>query len=100
MSANVSAVLSTRDNALLVPDEAIFAEGDQMLVFVVKPDSTVGRVAIKIGSRQPGTVEVLSGLEVGQMVVSAGHQKLYEGAKVMPIPHQPAGGATAQGGVQ
>ncbi|MBK7142503.1 MAG: efflux RND transporter periplasmic adaptor subunit [bacterium] len=100
MSANISAVLSTRDNALLVPDEAIFAEGDQMLVFVVKPDSTVGRAVIKIGSRQPGTVEILSGLEVGQMVVSAGHQKLYEGAKVMPIPHQAAGAAQVQGGVQ
>ncbi len=100
MSANIAAVLSTRDNALLVPDEAIFAEGDQMLVFVVKPDSTVTRAPIKIGSRQPGTVEVLSGLEVGQSVVSAGHQKLYEGAKVMPIPQQPAQAMAAQGGAQ
>lgn len=100
MSANIAAVLSSRENALLVPDEAIFAEGDQLLVFVVKSDSTVARAAVKVGSRQPETVEILSGLEAGQMVVNAGHQKLYEGAKVMPIPHQPAGGATAQGGVQ
>lgn len=100
MSANIAAVLSSRDNALLVPDEAIFAEGDQMLVFVVKPDSTVTRTPIKIGSRQPGSVEILSGLEVGQSVVSAGHQKLYEGAKVMPIPQQPAQAMAAQGGAQ
>ncbi len=100
MSANIAAVLSSRDNALLVPDEAIFAEGDQMLVFVVKPDSTVTRTPIKIGSRQPGTVEVLSGLDVGQSVVSAGHQKLYEGAKVMPIPQQPVQAMAAQGGAQ
>ena len=99
MSANIAAVLSSRENALLVPDEAIFAEGDQMLVFVVKPDSTVARAAIKIGSRQRGTVEILSGLEAGQSVVSAGHQKLYEGAKVMPIPHQVEAMA-AQGGAQ
>lgn len=88
MSANIAAVLSSRENALVVPDEAIFAEGDQMLVFVVKPDSTVTRTQVQIGSRQPESVEILAGLEAGQTVVSAGHQKLFEGAKVMPIPQQ------------
>jgi membrane fusion protein (multidrug efflux system) len=88
MSANVAAVLNSRENALLVPDEAIFAEGDQMLVFVVKPDSTVTRTQVQIGSRQPESVEILAGLEAGQTVVSAGHQKLFEGAKVMPVPQQ------------
>ncbi|MEW6050603.1 MAG: efflux RND transporter periplasmic adaptor subunit [Candidatus Zixiibacteriota bacterium] len=86
MSANVAAVLSKRDNAVLIPDEAVFAEGNQNLVFVIKPDSTVTRTAITLGSRQPETVEVLSGLEPGMTVVRAGHQKLFEGAKVMPMP--------------
>lgn len=88
MSANVSAVLSQRENALQVPDEAVFAEGNLNLVFVVKPDSTVVRTAVTLGSRQPGTVEVIAGLQPGMSVVRAGHQKLYEGAKVMPLPSQ------------
>jgi membrane fusion protein, multidrug efflux system len=86
MSANVSAILSERYNALMIPDEAVFAEGNQSLVFVVKPDSTVIRVPVILGSRQPETVEVLKGLQSGMKVVRAGHQKLYEGAKVMPVP--------------
>lgn len=98
MSANVAAVLSSRENAMLVPDEAIFAEGDQLLVFVVKADSTVTRTPVRIGSRRPETVEILAGLEVGQTVVSAGHQKLYEGAKVMPIPQQATQAVAIQGG--
>lgn len=98
MSANIAAVLSSRENALLVSDEAIFAEGDQLLVFVVKADSTVTRTPVQIGSRQPKTVEILAGLEVGQTVVSAGHQKLYEGAKVMPIPQQATQAVAIQGG--
>jgi len=33
--------------------------------------------------------------------VQAGHQKLFEGAKVMPIPHQPvAADANTSGGAQ
>jgi membrane fusion protein, multidrug efflux system len=90
MSANVTAVLSERDNALTIPDEAVISEGDQTLVFVVKADSTVSRTPVFLGSRQPGSVEVIKGLEPGTVVVRAGHQKLYQGAKVMPVPHQDA----------
>lgn len=96
MSANVSAVLSERKNALLVPDEAIFAEGDQNLVYVIKSDSTVSRVAVTLGTRLKNAVEVTEGLSPGTTIVRAGHQKLFEGARVFPVqPEQapsPAGG--------
>ena len=39
----------------------------------------------------PDVVEVVKGLESGTNVVRAGHQKLFEGAKVMPMPSQDAG---------
>jgi len=99
MSANVSVVLSERDEALTVPDEAVFAEGEQTLVFVVKPDSTVTRTPITLGSRQRRTVEVLSGLETGMTVVRAGHQKLFEGARVMPVSSEQPAAASAVSGV-
>jgi membrane fusion protein, multidrug efflux system len=85
MSANVYAVLSARQNALTIPSEAVFAEGDDFFVYVIKDDSTVARTTLTLGIRLPGTVEVLSGLKPNMMVVRAGHQKLFEGAKVMPI---------------
>ena len=89
MSANVSAVLSRRENALTIPAEAVFAEGDQTLVYLVQGDSTVARTPVTLGLRLPATVEVLSGLESGQLVVRAGHQKLYPGARIMPVSSQP-----------
>jgi membrane fusion protein, multidrug efflux system len=95
MSANVSAVLTERPNSLIIPDEAVFAEGNQAFVFVVKPDSTVSRTAITLGSRQSGSVEVTGGLAAGMRVIRAGHQKLYEGAKVMPVV---SGGPAASSG--
>ena len=96
MSANVSAVLSERKNALMIPDEAIFAEGDQNLVYVIQPDSSVARTAVTLGTRLPDAVEVLKGLSPGAQVVKAGHQKLFPGAKVFPVSSQ--GTPAAAGG--
>jgi len=85
LSADVAVTLGERSKALVVPDEAVFAEGNQMFVFVVNPDSTVARTAVVLGTRDSARVEVLEGLADGAVVVRSGHQKLYDGAKVMPV---------------
>jgi membrane fusion protein (multidrug efflux system) len=92
MSADVTASLGEREQALTVPDEAIFSEGDQSFVYVVKPDSTVTRQAVILGSRDSSRAEVRQGLKAGDRVVKAGYQKLFEGAKVMPVASGPAAG--------
>lgn len=90
MSANISAVLTEKANALTIPTEAVFGSGNQLFVFIVKDDSTVTMVPVKLGLRLPDAVEVTEGLKGGMTVVSAGHQKLFEGSKVMPLPQQAA----------
>jgi membrane fusion protein (multidrug efflux system) len=85
MSATVSAVLKERSQALTVPAAAVFVEGGQAYVYVIKPDSLVTRTPVSLGTRLTDVVEVTEGLADGQQVVRAGHQKLYEGAKVMPM---------------
>ncbi|MDZ7363458.1 MAG: efflux RND transporter periplasmic adaptor subunit [candidate division KSB1 bacterium] len=89
MSANVTVVLSERENALVIPSEAVFVEGNQALVFVIQADSTVVRTPVELGTRLRDKVEVLNGVAAGTMVVRAGHQKLFPGAKVMPIAAAP-----------
>jgi membrane fusion protein (multidrug efflux system) len=54
-------------------------------VYVVKADSTVTRTAVELGTRDSMQVEVVRGLTPGALVIRAGHQKLYEGARVMPV---------------
>src|SRR5262245_29639990 len=98
MSADVTASLGGRDQALTVPDEAIFSEGDQSYVYVVKPDSTVTRTAVTLGSRDSSRAEVRQGLKPGDRVVRAGYQKLFEGARVMPVPSGPPGEPAAGAG--
>ncbi len=85
MSANVAVVLNERPDALTIPNEAVFANGNQSLVYIIKPDSTVAPVPVSLGLQLPDVVEVLQGLEEGMQVVKAGHQKLFPGAKVMPV---------------
>ena len=85
MSANVAAILSEHADALTVPNEAVFANGDQSFVYVVNSDSTVSATPVTLGMQTPLVVEILTGLTKGSQVVRTGHQKLFDGAKVMPI---------------
>lgn len=95
MSANVSTVLWEKGDALTIPSEAVFAEGDRFFAYSIGADSTVQRAEISLGVRLPGRVQVLSGVKDGDLVVRAGHQKLYPGAKVMPIVSREDEGAPA-----
>jgi hypothetical protein len=51
------------------------------------------RTEVVTGKRQQDMVEVLSGLEVEQLVITAGQMKIMEGSKVQPVN---LGGDTAQ----
>lgn len=95
MSANVSVVLSQREASLVIPSEAVFAEGNQMYVFAIGSDGVVAKTAVALGTRTAGDVEVLNGLSEGQQIVKAGHQKLFPGAKVM-VAGQPGAAPPGQ----
>ncbi|MBP8148782.1 MAG: efflux RND transporter periplasmic adaptor subunit, partial [Limnohabitans sp.] len=98
MFARVNAVFSKRDQAMVIPEEAIVPQGGRSFVVKViagdKPDALVSqRVAVKLGIRQPGKVEVLEGLEVGDTVVTAGHQRLQkDGTSVRVVDMSKPGG--------
>ena len=47
--------------------------------------STVALAPVSLGTRQAELVEVSGGLEAGQTVIRSGHQKLFPGARVMPV---------------
>ncbi len=89
MSANIAAVLNRRADALTVPNEAVFGNAGQSFVYVIGADSTVHRTAVTLGTRTPGVVEVLHGLAEGARVVRTGHQKLFDGGRVMPVMSDP-----------
>jgi membrane fusion protein (multidrug efflux system) len=79
---NVS--LGVKPNAIVIPEQAVWPIGQQKTVFVVVDGKARQRV-IRIGERQPGAVEVIEGLAVGEVVVIAGQMKLHDGAAVRSV---------------
>ncbi len=81
MFARVNAVFGVRENARVIPEEAIVPQGGKQFVIKLLPSDTPQsrisqRVEVKLGLRSPGKVEVLEGLEVGDAVVIAGQQRV------------------------
>jgi membrane fusion protein (multidrug efflux system) len=104
MFARVNVVFGLRENALVIPEEAIIPQGGRTFVVKVvagdKPDVQVSeRVAVKVGLRQPGKVEILEGLAAGDTVVTAGHQRLQKDGTAVRVVDlsQPAGARPAGG---
>ncbi|MDZ4075456.1 MAG: efflux RND transporter periplasmic adaptor subunit [Hylemonella sp.] len=81
MFARVSTVFGSREKARVIPEEAIVPQGGRQFVIKLVPgpdnDSLVSqRVAVTVGIRRPGQVEILEGLKEGDTVVTAGQQRL------------------------
>ncbi len=87
MFMSVQLAKEERD-ALLIPEEALTPEADKQFVFVVT-DGKAERREVRIGGRQPGTVEVLAGLSPGERVIVEGTQKVRDGAAVSGIEREP-----------
>jgi membrane fusion protein, multidrug efflux system len=90
MFARVSAVFGERENALVIPEEAIVPQGGRAFVVKVvaganKDEQISERVAVKVGLRQPGKVEILEGLALGDTVVVAGQQRLQKDGTVLKV---------------
>jgi membrane fusion protein (multidrug efflux system) len=96
MFVRVAVTTETRPNAIIVPEQAIWPQGQDNFVFRVV-DGKAALTKIQIGNRQPGAVEIASGLGPDDVVVTEGQIKLRDGAPVMvmgaPPAAAPAGGA-------
>lgn len=81
----------SQGNVLMIPEQALVPQSSQQFVYVVNGD-TVHKVAVTIGRRKPGLVEVQQGLAAGDVIVVEGGEKLNDGAKVKVAGGKPAGG--------
>jgi membrane fusion protein (multidrug efflux system) len=89
MSARVRIVLANSPSALVVPEQAIVPMGEQKNVYTVV-QGKAKLVPVTLGERQPGAVQVTSGLKDGDVVITSGLQKIGDGAPVAPNTGKPA----------
>lgn len=83
--------------ALLIPEIAVVQVGNDSFVYRVKPDGTVERADVKIGTRREGLAEIVEGLKAGERVVVDGTGKLRVGSKVVEGGAKPAAAAKGAG---
>ena len=79
----VRLIFGERKGVLLIPEQAVIPGAVPKVFRIVEGKAVMTKVAL--GSRRNAQVEVVEGLASGDVVVTAGHLKLREGAAVKPI---------------
>ncbi|MBI5907922.1 MAG: efflux RND transporter periplasmic adaptor subunit [Burkholderiales bacterium] len=99
MFARVNPIFGVRDNARVIPEEAIVPQGGRQFVIKLlegpsEKTRTTQRVEVKVGFRSPGKVEILEGLAPGDTVVTTGQQRVQRDGTVVTVVEL-AGAGTA-----
>ena len=71
-----------RKNVVAIPEGSLVLREDQQTVFVVADGNKVVQKVLKLGQASGGWVEVLSGVNEGEKIVTAGTHKLKDGATI------------------
>ncbi len=90
MFARVALELVAREDAMLVPEQALWPQGDKQFVYIVNAGKAE-LVEVTTGVRRDGLVEIRTGLTPEMTVISAGQLKIGPGSPVAPA--QAAGAA-------
>lgn len=105
MFARVNTVFGVREDARVIPEEAIVPQGGRQFVIKLLPGEgnktkVSKRVEVKTGLRRPGKVEILEGLEVGDTVVTTGQQRVQRDGTAVTVVDlaSPRGGGNGGGG--
>ncbi len=84
MFVKIRFVLEVTENALMVPAEAVIPELSGYKVFVVGEGGKAEQRTIEIGTRTEAHVQVLSGLNEGDQVLTTGVMQVRQGMPIQP----------------
>jgi membrane fusion protein (multidrug efflux system) len=79
--ADLEVTTAVREDAPVIPEEALVSEGEQNFVYIVDGGKAQKR-EVALGERLEGRLEVMKGLEGGEILVVRGHRELSDG---MPV---------------
>jgi membrane fusion protein (multidrug efflux system) len=84
MFARATADLGGKTRAILLPEQVIVPKSDGSYVFLAVDGKAELRKVV-LGKREPGRVEIVSGVKVGDTVVLDGQIKLRPGIPVVTL---------------
>ncbi len=86
MFVKIRFVLEVKEDALMVPAESVIPELSGYKVFVVGADGKAEQRMITIGTRTDTHVQILSGLNEGDLVLTTGVMQVRQGMPIQPNP--------------
>ena len=72
-------------NSLSVPDTSIMIEGDKSYVYKINEENIANKTEVKTGLRGDKNIEIISGLNEGDIIVAEGLKKVRPRGKIKPI---------------
>ena len=72
-------------NSLSVPDTSVMVEGDKSYVYKINDENIANKTEIKTGIRTDKSIEIISGLTEGDIIVAEGLKKVRPQGKIKPI---------------
>lgn len=81
MLLTIKMQLNERES-LVVPEQAVIVNGQRQYVYALDNANVARQVDITLGRRRPGIVEVLSGLQAGQRIITEGVNQVRPGQTV------------------
>ena len=72
-------------NSLSVPDTSVMVEGDKSYVYKINDENIANKTEIKTGIRTDKSIEIISGLTEGDIIVAEGLKKVRPRGKIKPI---------------
>lgn len=72
-------------NSLGIPDTSMMVEGNKYFVYKVSEDNIANKIEIEIGIRNNGFIEIVSGLDEGEIIVAEGLKKVRPKGEIKPI---------------
>ncbi len=88
MFARVALVLETRENALIVPEQALVPQGKDRFVYRLSDGKAV-MAKVELGLRRPGEIEIRRGLSAGDTIIIDGQLRLRDGTPVTVLTEKP-----------
>ena len=72
-------------NSLSVPDTSVMVEGDKSYVYKIDNENIANKTEVKTGLRSDKNIEIISGLNEGDIIVAEGLKKVRPRGKIKPI---------------
>ncbi|MDS0808707.1 MdtA/MuxA family multidrug efflux RND transporter periplasmic adaptor subunit, partial [Burkholderia cenocepacia] len=94
---NTRLLVDVLRNATIVPTSAVLTGSIGQFVYVVKPDNTVTVRKVTIGPVDGERTSIVSGVMLGERVVTDGSDRLREGSKISIPADKPKGASGAHG---